>query len=96
MFRSLFKREPSDLDKAIADVYACMHMTETESDEFTKLLSNLERLEKLKNKQSSRVPSPDTIAVVVGNLAGVLIIVVYEQKHIFASKAQAFIMKVKT
>jgi uncharacterized protein Smg (DUF494 family) len=63
-----------------------------DTPEFEKQLRYLERLNDLKtgNRQQYRV-SPDTIALVLGNLAGILIIVAYEQKHVWTSKAMGFI-----
>ena len=62
------------------------------SPEFEQNLSYLERLQELKagERRHFRV-SPDTIALVLGNLAGIVIIVVYENKHVMTSKAMGFI-----
>lgn len=38
---------------------------------------------------------PNTLFLVAGNLLGILVIVAYEQKHVFASQASKFIQKVK-
>lgn len=61
--------------------------------EYETILNRLEALDKLSNKRAK--VSPDTIAIVLGNLLGIVVIVAYEQKHVFASRASNFIMKVK-
>jgi hypothetical protein len=63
------------------------------SAKYGELLTRLERLYELRNKK--RRVSPDTIWQVAGSLGAVLIIVAYEQRHVFVSRAQAFIPKIK-
>lgn len=95
MFGRITKND-SILDEPIASVLREMEMTGPDTDEFPALLSYLERLSRLKTeKRQSRV-SPDTIAIVVGNLVGILIIVAYEQKHVMVSKGLGFILKPKS
>jgi hypothetical protein len=94
MFRSLFNREPDSLEKSITQIFARMEMVDIDSEEYDKLLEKLERLEQLKSKKTSG-PSPDTLILAATNIAGILIIVLYEQKHVFTSKALSFILKPK-
>lgn len=56
------------------------------SEEYPKLMTYLERLNDVKMKQHQNRMSRDTIAVVVGNLLGILIIVAYEQRHVITSR----------
>jgi hypothetical protein len=82
-----FKRTEDKVDALINRVIEDMEMFGPDSEEYPKLIANLEKLHKLKaDKKPSRV-SPDTIAIIAGNLLGILIIVAYEEKHVITSKA---------
>ena len=94
MFRSPISREPSSLDKAIDNVYDRLLNADQDSEEYPKLLQNLERLNAMKQTASKGV-SRDTVWLVLGNLAGILIIVAYENKHVFTSKGLAQLLKLK-
>ncbi|MET0786521.1 MAG: hypothetical protein ABWY25_07445 [Paenisporosarcina sp.] len=65
-----------------------------DSPEYSALIDHLDRLNRMK-EQSGRRPSPDAMAVVAGNLLGILIIVAYEQKHVMVSKGLGFVLKPK-
>ena len=87
MFGPFKRTEEKYLDELIERVVEDMQMFGPESEEYPKLVNTLERLHKLKaEKKPSRV-SPDTVAIVLGNLLGILIIVMYEEKHVITSKA---------
>lgn len=96
MIKSLLKREVTDLDKAIDKLYDKIDSVEPDSEEYDKYLEKLKKLEDLRDKSRSRRPSSDTVLLVVGNLAGIFIIVAYEHAHVMTSKAIGFIMKQKT
>ena len=65
---------------------------ERTSDEYGVLLNNVERLEAIRQKNKKSI-SPDTVAVVAGNLIGILLILGYEKKDIITSKALGFVLK---
>lgn len=88
------RRGPDKLDLTIQSLLADMDGELPESAKYGELLTRLERLYALKEKGKKRV-SPDTIWLVAGNLAGILVIVAYEQRHVFVSRAQAFLLKPK-
>lgn len=95
MFDSFVKNEQQDLEKAIDIVMQTLLTHSPDSDEYSKTLSHLERLYALKTVNRKPRVSPDTILLVAGNLAGILAIVAYEQKHVMASKALGFLMKAR-
>lgn len=66
-----------------------------DTPEFLRDLEYLERIEALKTKNRRAKLDPNQIALVAGNLAGILIIVAYEQKHVFGSRAQNALLKPK-
>lgn len=90
----LFRKDKSDaIDEPIDKVLNELKEYDPESEEFATQLSFLERLTKIKNVERRDRVSPDTIAIVAGNLLGILIIVMYEQKHVMTSKAFGFGIK---
>lgn len=87
--------QPSPYDKPIEDVLKRMEPYGPEDPEYEKQLTALERLTKLKRNVRPKLGiSPDTAAVVAGNLLGILIIVAYEQKHSMTSKGMSYIKPV--
>ena len=87
MLRQLMYNRLSTLDRLIAEAEAEMLTIDAESEEYKALLGNLERLRKLKDDNRPKRLDRNTIALVAGNLLGILIIVAYEQKHVMTSKA---------
>lgn len=87
-----WQEKVSIYDEPIAAVLSEMNTYGPDSPEYPTLLANLERLSSMKNsnKNIMRI-SPDTLAIVGGNLLGILIIVAYEQTHPMTSKSLNFI-----
>lgn len=82
------------LDNAIRSVLECMTIYGPDSEEYPKLVEQLEKLTAMKQKKKWRV-DPNTVLLVLGNLMGIVIIVAYEQNHVWRSKASDFIHKAK-
>lgn len=82
-----FQKKESELDEPITRLLKDMKKVDTDSEEYSKLMVRLTRLmEERRNERGERL-SMDTLASVGGNLLGILIIVMYEQKHVMVSKA---------
>lgn len=65
-------------------------------DHLTKLIKNKETLLKLKQEAVSKNRvSKDTLAIIAGNLAGIVLILGHERAHVVASKALGFVMKAR-
>ncbi len=95
MFGVFERNEPTIYDDLIQKILSEMHEYGPDTSEYSALMRHLEDLTRIRaGNRSSRI-SPDTMAIVVGNLAGILIIVAYEQKHVMTSKAMGFIIKTK-
>ena len=94
MFRKKTKHD-ADLDAATDVIFAEMSTYGPDSPEYTNLLGHLERVYTLRKDSNAKKVSPDTLALVAGNLLGILIIVAYEQKHAMTSKGLGFILKPK-
>ena len=87
-----WQEKPSIYDEPIAAVLTEMNTYGPDSPEYPALLANLERLSSMKtNTKNIMRISPDTLAIVAGNLMGILIIVAYEQSHPMTSKGLNFI-----
>jgi hypothetical protein len=84
-------RKKNKLDVITESVYDEMIIATPDSDEFRAQLENLERLTTLKSKKVK--VSHDTLAIVLGNVMCVLVVVMYEQKHVFTSKALGNMLK---
>jgi hypothetical protein len=65
------------------------------SEEYQVLLGNLERLTKLTEESRPERVNPNTIALIAGNIFGILTIVAYEQKHVVKSKGFDSLIKPK-
>jgi hypothetical protein len=81
------------LDKEINHVLSVMGVLEPDSEKYATMAKNLETLYKAKSNEKDRKVSPDTIAVVLGNLLGIGIILTYEKANIIVSKALGFVIK---
>lgn len=93
MLEKYFNKEAHKLDEPVDAVLHEMQLYGPNSPEYAELLSHLERLVRIR-KEDKRMPiSSDTMAIVSGNLLGILIVVMYEQKHVMTSKAHAFLLK---
>lgn len=96
MLRRFVAKKPSILDEPIAKVLTEMNTYGPSDPEWNSLVDHLDRLNRMKQQEGSinRV-TPDTMAIVAGNLAGILIIVAYEQRHVMVSKGLGFILKTR-
>ena len=97
MTLKLFKQaEPTALDDEIKSILDEMNRVSKTSEEYPKLMKALEQLHKLKAQERPERVSRDTLAVVAGNLAGILLIVSYEHVHVMTSKGLSFIKPMST
>lgn len=95
---SFKKDDDSPLGKQIAAVLDEMTNVGVNSDEYSTLMTLLERLTKIKAQVRRDPVSRDTLAVVVGHMLSTAFLVVYENKHVLRSTAafQALQRGVKT
>lgn len=85
--------EKSALEKEIDRLFAELSEKNSESDEYAKVVDQLTKLYKLKEIDSPQRVSWDTLALIAGNLAGILLIIGYERTHIVTSKAIGFVLR---
>lgn len=94
--RELFKGESTDpIDDLINEVLEEMKRSGAHSDNYSTLMTYAERLYDIKTNQRPNSVSRDTIAIIAGNLLGILLIVAYEQKHVMTSKGFSQIIRPK-
>lgn len=89
-------KKPTPIDTEIDMVLKEMRSAGVKSDDYAVLMTKLERLHELKAKERKERVSRDTMALVLGNLAGIVLIVAYEQKHVITSKGFTQIIRPKT
>ena len=85
------RKKNNKLDIILGSVYDEMLINTPDTEEFKAQMDNLERLTTLKSKKAK--VSPDTLAIVAGNVLCVLVVVMYEQKHVFTSKSLGNMLK---
>lgn len=95
MFDKFRKTVTSIYNEPIYKVLREMEENGVETEEYATAVRHLETLNKLKAEERPKRVSADTVAIVAGNLLGILVIVAYEQKHVMTSKATGFIIKPK-
>lgn len=95
MFTMKKTTEPTDLDRAIADVHRSMRTVSADSEEYAKMVVQLAALTKLKEQEAPKRVSADTKAIVIANLAGILMILTYEHTRVVTTKAIGFIAKLR-
>lgn len=83
------------LDELIAFIQNEMSTMTPTHEDYIARLDQLERLYKLKAQDKPERVSRDTLAVIGGNLLGILIIVGHERMHAITSKAFSLINRPK-
>jgi ribosomal protein L18E len=90
------KKTKTKLEVEIDSVLETMSVWAPGSEEYTKMAENLERLYKSKalvKDEKIRFITPDTIAVIVGNLLGIAMILHHERLEVVTTKALGFVIK---
>jgi hypothetical protein len=91
--KEFWKRKPSVIDEAFAKILTEMNTYGVETKEYQAAFDNLERLTKMKAEERRFKVSPDTIAIVAGNLAIALIVVGFERGHVMTTKVMGHVLK---
>lgn len=85
----------SELEDAISELIAEMKTVNADSKEYAAMADNLVKLYKLKevDHDPKKQLSYDAILSAGASIAGILIIVSYEEKHALVSKSIGFVKK---
>ena len=87
------KDNRTKLEKEIDCLIDEMATMDRDSKEYTTMVNNLETLLGAKGKDRDRRISPDTLAVIAGNLLGIGLILSYERLNVITSKALGFVVR---
>jgi hypothetical protein len=94
----MFTPKPRDeigLELVLVDLFEEMIQGRCDSEEYAKMAEQASKLYSLKEHNSKRRVSPDTMALVLGNLFGIVLIVRHERMNVVTSKALSFILKLR-
>lgn len=86
MLRIFSREKATQVDPLIDAVLDEMHLVGPTGEEYVALLARLERLYKLREKETPEPVKRDTVLMVAGNLLGILIIGAIEKNHVMTSK----------
>ena len=95
MFTKKTLHEPSRLEKVIDDLLSEMNSVMSDTEEYSKMADQLVQLYALRDGDRPKGISPDTMAIIAGNLLGILIIVGFERANVVTSKALSFVLKLR-
>ncbi len=90
---NIFKKEKTMLEKEIEAVLLDMKDMYVGSEEYEVALNHLSILHEIKSKEKKWNVSPDTMAIVAGNLLGIMLILKHEELNVITSKALGFVIK---
>lgn len=93
----MFTRKVNDdplLDEEIKRLLQDIYTVDPKAPEYPKMVDQLVKLYSLKPERPKQI-SNDTLVLVAGNLAGILLIVGYERANIVTSKALGFVGKLR-
>ena len=93
------EEEPRPLEKALDELVKQLNDHQGHTKEYTALVANVKTLTEaaVADKTTNRRPtvSPETMATIAANLAGILMILNYERAHVLTTKAIPLLSKLK-
>lgn len=82
------EKVPDELDVLIAKAHEKLRLAYEDTEEYSKTLTSLERLEAIKgSNKPKRALDRDGVVSVLGNLLGIAMIIGYEHSHVITTKA---------
>lgn len=95
MFINKSNRPKSKLDLEIERLLRYMADEYPGSEDYATISAQLQKLYDLKAIDAKKSVSPDTMAMITANLAGILMIVGHERANVLTSKAIGFVTKLR-
>jgi len=95
MFTKNKNNETDPLDRAIDDVLTAMKSTSPKDEKYPTMVDQLDKLYKIRLAEKPDRVSKEAWLAVAGNLAGIGLILHYEQVHVIATKALGFVGKAR-
>jgi hypothetical protein len=81
------------LEKEIAHGLRDLARHDVNSEEYLKILDRLVSLHRIKEEDKSKFGSRDTLAVVFGNLLGIIMVVKHEHVNVITSRAFQLLLR---
>lgn len=91
----LFAHDESEYDKQLRRLLRELETTEPNSEEYGTLVERLKKFQQMRAEDRPEKLSPNTAALVVTNVLGIVMIVRHEQFNVIVSKALGFVIKPK-
>lgn len=89
----MFNRKPTLLDIVTDNALIELNQLQVGTPEYAKTLDLVIELHGLKDKTKSPSVSKDTLAVVAGNLLGILMVIKHENVNVITSRAMNLLIK---
>lgn len=91
----MFAKSETPLDQEIARLLGELSNEDVAGQRYAQIADQLVKLYKLQEVHNTKKLSADTIATIVANLAGIIVIVGHERAHVVTSKAVGFLTKLR-
>jgi hypothetical protein len=91
----MFPKSKTYVDDEITRTIAALQYAQIDSEEYGKLLKNLEALQKIRQEEKSNNFSSDGLLMAASNLVGIVAILQYEHLNVISSKALSFVTRTK-
>lgn len=88
-------REKSLLEQETERVLRILNGQEIGSQEYVKTMKALTDLHKMREEETPKPVSRDTLAIVGANLLGILMVIRYENVNVIVSRAMSMILRLK-
>lgn len=83
----------TNLDKEIDSLLEKLKTVDKTSEDYATMIGHLTKLTTAKSLEPKQKVSPDTKALIGGNLLGIVLILCYEKADVITSKALGFVLK---
>lgn len=83
------------LEEECIRVLSELRLSQTDSPEYAKLLSSVERIHGLMDTKKPSPVSRETLLTVGANILGILLIIKHEDVNVITSKALGFVLRVR-
>lgn len=95
MFARKSKQETDSLTRAIEKLFDELDEFSGTDDEYKVLSDRMTELYAIRERIPTDRVSKETLALIAGNLAGIMIIVLFERNNVITTKAKDFVLKLR-
>ena len=95
MFNRKAIKEKTGLEEAREVALSELASYSSHDDEYSKIMDHVKTLSELIDAEAPEKLSPNTVAVVLGNVGIGLLFTIYESKNVVTTKVVPFLMKLK-